>query len=401
MKRLLLILLLPALLQACGGNKTEKAAEPDAHQHEEGGGNVAEITAEQLKTAGIETDTVQLKNLTSAIKANGMLTVPNQNKALVTSVSNGIIKTLLVQPGDFVKQGQAIASIINPDIAKTQQDLQTVQAQISLAEIEQRRQKELVEGNAAPLKNLQRVETELATLTTSRNALQQQLAAMGIPASAKLTTTISVRAPISGTISEISAQIGSNVGPNTPIAQIVNNSQLHLDLFVYEKDLPKLKPNQVIHFTMTNNAGKEYDAQIYSIGTAFASDTKTIPIHAVVKGDKTGLIEGMSITAVVSIGKAIVPAVPSEAIITNAGTDYIFIQTTAPKEEKGHEHKEGEKEAHAQTFYFEKTPVIKGNSDIGFTEIIPVKPIPSGARVVTKGAFFVMATLSNMGEHEH
>jgi hypothetical protein len=44
---------------------------------------------------------------------------------------------------------------------------------------------------------------------------------------------------------------------------VVDNSQLHLDLSVYEKDLPVLKNNQLIHFTLTNNPGKEYDAQYF------------------------------------------------------------------------------------------------------------------------------------------
>ncbi len=53
------------------------------------------------------------------------------------------------------------------------------------------------------------------------------------------------------------AQLDSNVDVSSPIAEIVNNSQLHLDLYVYEKDLAKVKPNKTIHFTVTNNAGKE------------------------------------------------------------------------------------------------------------------------------------------------
>jgi multidrug efflux pump subunit AcrA (membrane-fusion protein) len=113
--------------------------------------------------------------------------------------------------------------------------------------------------------------------------------------------------------------LGSPVDVSTPIAEIVNNSQLHLDLFIYEKDLPALKAAQTIHFTLTNNPGVEYDAKIYSIGTAFAAESKTIPVHAVVKGDKTGLIEGMNITALISIGDAVLPAVPSDAIVNSRG----------------------------------------------------------------------------------
>ena len=406
MKRFVLILIMMSLITACGSKKTEQ--EKAEEVHEEIQSNIVSLTAIQIKTAGIELGTIELKNLKNSIRANGMLTVPNQNKALVTSVNNGVIRTLLIQPGNFVRKGQPLATIVNPDVAKLQQELQTVDAQINLAEIEYRRQKELVEGNAAPLKNLQRVQSELTTLKATRNSLQKQLIAMGIsPASVSkgnIITTLTIAAPISGTVSTVTAQIGSNVDPSTPIAEIVNNSQLHLDLFVFEKDLPRLKPNQTIHFTLTNNPGKEYDALIYSIGTAFANETKTIPVHAVVKGDKTGLIEGMNITALISIGTNVVPAVPTDAIVTYQGQDYIFVLTSEkqdyPTEEKEKGGKTEEKDDEPGMMNFERVQVIKGISDIGYTEVTLIKNLPPKTQIITKGAFFALAKMTNIGEEE-
>lgn len=327
---------------------------------------------------------------------------------MVTSVNSGVIKTLLIQPGNFVRKGQTIATIVNPDVARLQQDLQTTNAQISLNEIELRRQQELVQGNAAPLKNVQRVQTELATLRATRNALSKQLTTMGISTASvsrgNIITTMSIVAPISGTVSTVSAQIGSNVDPATPIAEIVNNSQLHLDLYVYEKDLSKLHANQTIHFTLTNSPGKEYDAQVYSIGTAFASESKTIPIHAVVKGDKTGLIEGMNITAVISIGETVVPSVPNDAIVTYQGQDYIFAVTNkkSPEHHQEKESAEGnnEQEKEEPVITFERMQVVKGVSDIGYTEVTLIKNLPPNIKIIAKGAFFANAKMTNTGEHE-
>lgn len=404
MKQIFIIFITVLLFTACKNAKTEETvSEKKTEQVKpaETESEIIEITAAQMKAVGIETDTLQLKDLTSTVKVNGMLAVPNQNKALVTSVTNGVVRSLFVQPGSFVNRGQVIATIINPDVAPIQQQLQITNAQISMAQIEQKRQKELIEGNAAPLKNLQRVNTELATLRATKNGLQQQLRTMGLSTSGgSINTTLSVHAPISGTISEVKAQIGSNVDASTPIAQIVNNSQLHLDIFVYEQDLPKVKAKQTIHFSLTNSPGKEYDAEIYSIGAAFTNDTKTVPVHAIVKGDKTGLIDGMNITAVISTGTALVTAVPTEAIVTNAGQDYIFIQLTEDKEAVKKEGKATEKGEKENTLSFKKIAVTKGASDVGYTEIIPVNPIPSGAKIVTKGAFFVLAKMTNKGEEE-
>ena len=384
-------------------------------EHSEGEQNSVSLTEEQIRTADIGLDTIELKNLKTSIRANGTLTVPNQNKALVTSVNSGVLKSLLIQPGSFVKKGQVLATIMNPDAVGLQEELQRTNAQLGFAEIELQRQTDLVEGNAAPLKNLQRVQTELATLRATRNALTQQLNALGISAASvskgNIITSIALRAPISGTVSNVTAQIGSPVDASTPIAEIVNNSELHLDLFIFEKDLPKLRPNQVIHFTLTNDPGKEYDAKIFSIGTAFVSETKTIPVHAVVMGNKTGLIEGMNITAVISIGQAVLPAVPTEAIVSYQGQDYIFVQSEKPSEEtpghKDDDHGEGEKhdetaEAEgASSRYFERIPVVKGVTDLGYTEITLLKNISPRTPVITKGAFFVQAKMSDTGGHEH
>jgi len=407
MRKYILILSIITLITSCGSNKTETIKEEETHT-EEASPDFVSLTELQMQTAGIELGSIEQKNLKNSIKANGLLSVPNQNKAFVTSVNSGVIKTLLIQPGDFVRKGQKVATIVNPDVAGLQQQLQTINAQISLNEIEYNRQKELVAGNAAPLKNVQRVQSELATLKATRNSLQKQLTIMGIPVSSvnegNIITTLIITAPISGTVSNVSAQIGSDVNPSTPIAGIVNNALLHLDLFVFEKDLPKVHDKQTIHFTLTNNPGKEYDAQIFSIGTAFVNESKTIPVHAVVKGDKSGLIEGMNVTAVISIGDALVSAVPSDAIVNNQGQDYIFVLNkkaqSKQEEKKEGQGKNSDESKEEESFNFERVPVIIGMSDVGYTEITLLENLPADSKIITTGAFFAIAKMTNAGEEE-
>ena len=63
------------------------------------------------------------------------------------------------------------------------------------------------------------------------------------------------------------------------------------------------------------------------------------------------------------------------------------------KEEPEHEEEKG--------LTFEIIPVAKGTTDVGYTEITLLKEIPKGAKIVVKGAFFVLAKMTNTGEHEH
>lgn len=404
------------ILISCGGKsssaettKAEETKKGEEEKDEHANSNTATLTEEQIKSIGIELGSIEQKQLTATVKANGVLKVPNQNKASVNSIYSGVIKSLLVQPGSYVSKGQTIATIANPEFIQAQSQFLSVNAKISFAELEVKRQKELNEGNAGALKNLQSAETELRSLRTLKSTLEQQIQLMGInPArlsNGKLISVLSVTSPISGVVSDVKVKMGSYVDVTTAVAEIVDNSQLHLDLFVYEKDLGKLKDKQVIHFTVTNNPGKEYDAEIFSLGSSFEGESKAITVHAKVKGEKTGLIDGMNVTAIISLEQTTVPAVPNDAIVTVDGKDYIFMLTDdhAENEHAGNgkdsiQHKASEKVQEEKGKTFERIPVAKGKSDIGFTEITLLKELPKDAKIVTKGAFFVSAKMTNFEE---
>ncbi len=403
-----------AILSSC----SSKNAEPDtklppqkeevkAAGHQESEPTVAALTDEQMKAVGVKLGVVEQKELTATLKVNGALRVPNNNKANATSLYGGVIKSLNVQLGDFVRKGQVIATIANPQFIQLQEEYLSTGSKITFAEQELARQKELNAGNAGAVKNLQSATADLNALRTRRASLQQQIQLMGIkPASltnGNLRSALVVSSPISGIISNVMAKIGSYVDVSSPVAEIVDNGQLHLDLNVFEKDLPMLKVGQTIHFRITNNAGEDYNAKVYSVGATFENDSKSIPVHATVYGNKKGLIDGMNITAIVSLNDVTMPAVPNDAIVSSMGKDFIFIVTDKKPHEE--EPEEGEKKIadstkkeEITTTNFEKVEVIKGVSNLGYTAITFVNEIPAKAKIVTKGSFFINAKLTNKGE---
>ena len=419
------ILATAMLLNSCGDNKTPTIEEQEHREHENT--NSTTLTAEQLKSIGIKLGTLEKKQLTASLKANGLLKVPNQNKATATASYGGVVKSILVQPGSIVSKGQTLATISNATFITMQEEFLSTSAKTDLAQTEFERQKTLKEGNAASLKTFQQAETELKTLKARKSSLQKQLELIGIITttltSENMQSVINITSPITGSVSNVMVNIGSFTESNIPIAEIVDNSQLHLDLYVYEKDLSKLKVGQTIHFTLTNNAGKEYDAKVFGISNTFEPNTKAIAVHALVQGNKTNLIDGMSITALVSLENAMLDAVPADAIVSFENQDYIFIVTDTHTEEEHHnvadEHKhnehrhphEGEEkkveseQEHPNTegsITFEKIPVKRGTTDVGYSEITLLKEIPYNAEIVTNGAFFILAKMTNQGEgHDH
>lgn len=440
MKKLIIISIIAVtvFLLSCGSKKEgenhgEEKENSEEHHDEHENPSTAMLTAEQMKSIKIELGGIEKKQLTASLKANGILKVPNQNRASVTALLGGVVKSILVQTGNPVAKGQVVATIANTSFITMQEEFLNVSSKTALSELEVSRQKELQAGNAGALKNLQSVESELKILKARKMSLQKQLELVGINANAltseNLQSVINITSPINGIVSNVLVNIGSFVDANNPIAEIVDNSQLHLDLYVYEKDLQKIKVGQTIHFTLTNNAGKEYDADVYAISNTFEQSTKAIAVHAMVKGDKSGLIDGMSISALVSLENANVDAVPTSAIINHDGQDYIFIVTDAHSEEEhhdekdghgdhdekghkhdekghneeGHKHDEKEESGHTEEgTTFEKIPIRKGTTDVGYSEITLLKEIPANSKVVINGAFFILAKMNNKGEgHQH
>ncbi len=375
-------------------SKTEASNEEKAEADE----NSVELTDVQIRTVGITLGTIEMKELTATIRANGVLRVPNNNKGNATSLYGGVIKAINVQIGSRVSKGQVIAIVENPQFIMLQEEYLTTVSKIVLAEQELHRQQELNNGNAGAKKNLQSASSEMNLLKTRRSSLINQLQLMGISPGAinngNLKATLFVRSPINGTVSDVFAKIGAYVDASSPVAEIVDNASLHLDLQVFEKDLPKVKVGQTIHFTLTNNPVTEYDATIFSIGSSFENDSKTIAVHCKVKANKGGLIDGMNITGLVSLSNVKSTSVPNDAIVDADGKTYIFVL----KEAKGEHSKHKEEEAH-QTF--ERLEVIRGVSDMGYTAISLIKEIPLKSKIITQGAYFVNAKMIELGGHDH
>lgn len=392
--------------QSTGAKATEKAEAP----HEEEAPTITTLTEEQIKAVGIQLGVVEQKELTATIRVNGLLKVHNNNKANATSLYGGVIKTLNVQIGDYVKKGQVIATIANPQFIQLQEEYLSTASRITFAEQELSRQKELFEGNAGAKKNLQSATAELNSLRTRKASLHQQLQLMGINPStlsnSNLKSALTVISPLNGTVSNVYAKIGSYVDVSSPVIEIVDNSSLHLELQVFEKDLPQIKIGQTVHFRLTNNPTTEYEATVFNIGSSFQNESKTIAVRCRIKGNKIGLIDGMNITGVVSLSNVTTPAVPNDAIVNADGKYYIFVQTDKKAEEHHEEgeeegsQKEGEEKKHKNSKNFERVEVLKGVSDMGYTAVTFVNEIPANAKIVTKGAFFVNAKLSNAGEDE-
>jgi RND family efflux transporter MFP subunit len=410
----ILTLFATCLYSCSNSGSVEKKETTAAEEHTKSASEVS-VTKKQFDALKIETGNIEQKNLIDVLKSTGFLKVPPQNKANITVALGGTVKNILVQEGKHVSKGQTLLTLTNPEFIKMQEEYLDAKSQLIFAEAEYNRQKELSSKNVASQKTFQQVESTYNSLRAKFNSLNQQLILLDFNTNdltqETISSVINVISPINGNISKIFINIGANAEASKTLMDVVDNSHLHLDLFVFEQELPKIKNGQTIDFSLTNLPGKTYSATIFSIGSAFENETKTIPLHAEITGNKDGLIEGMNVTGSINLGHNLVPAVPSSSIASFSGNDYIFIVSDLhSKEEKDSKKKEiqhdvKDKSEHSQEqqgeiFGFKRIQIKKGISNGGYTEITPLEEIPADAKVVINGAFYLMAMLTNAGEEE-
>ena len=121
-----------------------------------------ELTDDQIKAIDLETGSIEQRNLKSTIKVNGKLMLPPQNQAQVSILTGGIVKSIDVTEGSFVKQGQTLATIVNNEVIQLQQDYLENKSQLVYLQAEFKRQKELQEDRINATKTLQQVQNELS-----------------------------------------------------------------------------------------------------------------------------------------------------------------------------------------------------------------------------------------------
>lgn len=379
-----LALLFIAVLFASCGSKTEETKQEEHHEEE---ASVVELTIEQVKIINLKLGKIEMKDLSGAIKVNGMLDVPPQNLVSISAPMGGFVKSTELLQGMKVNKGQAIVVMQHPDYIQMQQDFLESKSQLDYLELEYKRQQELSKDNVNSQKTLQQAKSQYESMLAKNAGLKAKLMMLGINGD-KLTSqtiqnTISINSPISGYVTHVNVNIGMYVNPTDVMFKIVDTEHLHAELTVFEKDVPKIKIGQKVRFTLANERD-ERTATVYLIGREISED-RTVRIHCHLDKEDLDLLPGMYLKAYVEAGTQSLPAIPNEAIVNFEGEDFIFV---------------AEKEVN----HFKMIEVTKGISELGFTEVEMKEGLNNESLIVISGAYDILAKIKNSeeeGGHAH
>ena len=362
---------------SCGSKQSK--TEPIAENTKE---NEVELSKAQLKNANIETSILEQKSISSLLKVNGNIEAPPQNAVSVSVPLGGYIKSTKLLPGMHISKGETIAIMEDQEYITMQQDYLTAKAKIVYTEAEYNRQSELNKSKAVSDKIYQQAKAEYASQNILVKSLSEKLKLIGINPDNlsvnNLSRSINIPSPISGYVSKVNVNIGKYVNPTDIRFELVNPSDIHLALNVFEKDIDKLFIGQTLMAYTNSNPERKYPCKIILIGKDVNQD-HSIEVHCHFEQYDKILIPGMFMNAEIEIQSHTGFAIPTDAIVRFEGNQYVFAVTENNK--------------------YEMLEVSIHNNENDYTQISFTDNLDrSQNRFVTKGAYTLLMKMKNTEE---
>ena len=323
----------------------------------------------------MEMGTIEEKSFPVRVSVNGMIDVPPENRAMINATMGGYIKTTPFLIGDKVSKGQTLVTLENPEFVSLQQQYLEVNEQLSFLKAEYERHTIMSEENITSQKNFLKSESDYKSALARHSGLQKQLQMLNIsPEQVKngtIVSTVSIKAPISGSITKVNVTKGSYVSPATAIMEIINNDHVHLELSVFEKDIMQVKKGQKITFRIPEASGETFHAEVYLVGTSI-DENRTIKVHGHLEDEgKEKFLTGMFVEANIITDDIREKALPSNAIVTIDNIPNVLI----------FEKKEGD------TYYFSQKEVSVNEELDGFSVIKEANGFAPNTQFLTKGTY--------------
>lgn len=391
MKSLRLTVITPLILGAallpgsCPGAAEE--AEKPATTKLVDGVRALEDQLHQLEVAKVGTFSFRAQQ-----RAIGRIAYNEDASTPVLTPFSGRVTRLIAKVGDVVKRGDPLFEIDSPEVVLPQNDFiaaiaaqNKARAQLNLATIVEKRQRDLYEGKAAPLKEFQQAQADLTAAQndmraagTAVDAARNRLVILGLTndqitalqQKREIRRATPIYSPIDGTV------IARKVGPGQYVRSdstdalytIANLSTMWLKALIPENDIPAIKIGQQAEVTITALPGRVFTARIAAIEASADAATRRLVVRSEIPNPDGALKSEMFASFTIITGESEVsPAVPTNALLREGENVSVWIEI--------------------EPLVFKRRSVEIGMEQAGMVQIRSgLKP---GELIVTRGAIFV------------
>lgn len=297
-------------------------------------------------------ETVALRAFRPRFVTEGKIATDEDRASPVFSPYAGKVVRIMARPGDLVTEGQVLFTVEATDMVSAQNDyiaavsaLEKARTALRLAEINERRQRDLYNGRAAPLRDFEQAQADLkGTQADERSALaalgavENRLRILGkteadlrqLRERGTINSETPIVAPISGLIAQRRIGPGQFVqgGGGDPLFLVDDTSHVWLQAFVREGDSPAVDIGDEIAFQVVSRPDQTFTGTISHVSTVLDPATRRLVVRASVDNPRGILKREMFASVTIFTEKASDwPAVPRRAVIRQGTQTRVWIAT--------------------------------------------------------------------------
>jgi cobalt-zinc-cadmium efflux system membrane fusion protein len=346
--------------------------------------------------AALTIEPIQELKFRSQVLTDGKIAVDENRSTPVFSPYSGRVTKIAAEPGDTVRAGQLLFALEATDMVQAQNDfitavagLETARSQQHLAEIVEKRQHDLYEGKAVPLKDWQQAQADLTTAKDNTRTAEIALEAVRnrlrilqktedeiatFERTGKINPDTPIYAPIGGTVVQRKVGPGQFITSGAsdptgdPVFVIGDLSSVWLIANVRESDALKIRPDQPIQFKVLAASDPVFTGKLNYVAAAMDPGTRRLLVRATIENPEKLLKPEMFAQVTIFTGdERTSPAVPREAIVYEGDVARVW--------------------AAADDKSIELRRVELGPTNGNFVQV--VKGLRTGEKVVTKGTLFI------------
>jgi cobalt-zinc-cadmium efflux system membrane fusion protein len=280
----------------------------------------------------------------------GKIALNDEQATPIFSPYSGRITRLLVKPGDKVEKGQPLFVIEATDAVQSLNDLMTAtsarnkaKSQFELIEIVLKRNRDLYEAKAVPLRDLQKAENDytsaqndIRATEAALQAAQNRVLLLGrtseqiakFQETGKIDADTTVVAPLAGTVVQRKVGPGQylNAGASDPVFIVGDLSTVWLSTYVRETDANSVRIGQPLDFTVTAIPGRAFSAKIDYVAAALETNSRRLLVRATVE-NPDGILkpEMFASVNIFTDPDTSAVAVPRESIVQDGHTTRVWV----------------------------------------------------------------------------
>lgn len=361
------------LLVACGKKSDAPAASAPAAQASAPASTDQQVRIEPAMAGRFEIAEAGMVDLAPFQEVPGRI---EANERLVTRIGasvTGRVTEVLVEVGDRVRNGQALARVASPELTQAQMAYLRAHSNAGLAERAVERARQLFQADVIGSAELQRRESELSVARAELRAQGDQLRLLGISAPAldelrergALQPHAAVLATQSGVVIERKVSNGQVAQPGDPLFTLADLGNVWVVGALPEQTARAVQVGQRVDIEVPALGGRQLSGRIVYVGDTVSPETRTVPIRTQVDNPGRDLKPQMLATMRIRGEARQQLVVPQEAVIREGDRDHVYLR--------------------AADNVFRYVPVELGPEQNGLRPVI--KGLQAGDPVVVEGAF--------------